>query len=1420
MSKDFNTTDVTISPYSVTVDDELNKNYKTILFVEGRAIQGQELNNMVAYFNRKLTEVLAKQGINDGSILGGSLPIVDGTTITIPDDIYVWAKGEVCHRDATTTLTITGEGNETIGCKIIRTIIEETDDAELLDPATAWQSPEGTVEPQNAGQPGAHRIKFEVVYTTTGFEYGLWHFKNGVLQNAVETPQGIVTLEMFERRERLSLGDYTAKPVRVYILPSDNDKSYATICANRYFVDGKEITRIQDERIQIPHAKEYDTVNNEPQLKAADQLEYDTNEFPIRDMSDMSMTIEATVLVNRSNTQLFDTVCTGTSTGLPPAKGSAQTYGSLFEVLEVYSMSGQTKIDYTIGSDPDDDCYKDGNNINWSHSGGSTKEPPGGTDYYVKCKIGITGVLAVRAAQTVTDEAVTINSTNTPVSLAHNDVCGTIVKKGETTYIEGTDYTIQIDLEAYENPSTLDPRLEWTPTSNATITWIGAVAPGNVTVSYTWWKHTKEGHYVARNSFSDPYNDSINTEALVTGKNTGFRNYISFNTATTEKPIDASTFTFDYNVYRPRRDLIEICRNEQFILTQGVSEEEPKFPEGHQTMLTIAKLYLPPDSPRIKVFAENCAALKQPEIHEIEARVTKLQDLIAKQVVEDDADISITRIDAEKGRTVENFVDLRPNKTALDFFFNKNSVAFGARVDIYDRYATLPFSETETYEITPNIGESTARIGNKYYTLQGTQASVTTAPLSLKQLLATRERNINPYGNFSLAGPFIKIDPQTDTWVNETIITREEASRNVIWERAEVLLNTNFFNRLFPPTALPLTPITDIAVSQNTTFNDSTTFLRTKTINIEGLCYTPLADNIFVNFDGVLVHLTPKPGTLAGTNPGTVKAKADGTWEASFTIPMDIPTGIKEVTGTETNENETRVGKATYVAAVERRITERTTIRRETIVLPIIQPPVPPPDPLGQIIVPDRQYDIKSVSFYFTAKDSSGHAVSYIRNVRDGVPTYDTIGGQDIKPSDVSISANGSTISTFTYEDVVQFEAGRAYLLAIGSDSPNYKIAVAKGGENDLIDTTRSVTSQAYTAGDMMSSSSGLSWLVHPDEDLKFCLHPMVYNSVGTLEFDNIVGDLTSFIMSANQDIRRDTRVIWEYSVNNGNTWKVFIPNEVVNLSAKENQLKLRATLESSDPYASPIIDKNITLIRRVNNTSGTVISRNINCTVGREYYKAHVCAEFSEPSGTEITGYFSTDNGLTWEPLEGTLAQQEYGEQTDHLIVDSNYTRYWWVLPFWVDKPVFAAEDFTALTTGGSLADGTYYYKISYINDEGETLPCVERSVTITGSSGAGSVEIDFGDIEDMPAQATGYKVYRSNSTNTETLKYILTGEDIPDGVWTDDGSDPDSSSDAPNAVPTAREYHNNARIRFDLISLSNPASEPRLKSFFFTLE
>lgn len=1417
MSKDFNTTDVTISPYSVTVDDELNKNYKTILFVEGRAIQGQELNNMVAYFNRKLTEVLAKQGINDGSILGGSLPIVDGATITIPDDIYVWAKGEVCHRDTTTTLTITGEGNETIGCRIIRTIIEETDDSELLDPATAWQSPEGTVEPQNAGQPGAHRIKFEVVYTTTGFEYGLWHFKNGVLQNAVETPQGIVTLEMFERRERLSLGDYTAKPVRVYILPSDNDKSYATICANRYFVDGKEITRIQDERIQIPHAKEYDTVNNEPHTRTNNIFDYKTFEFPIRDVSDMFMTIEAIVLVNRSNTQSYDTVCTGTSTGLPPAKGNAQTYGSLFDVLEVYSMSGQTKIGYTENTD----FLQDGNNINWSPSG---EEPAGGNDYYVKCRIGITGVLAIRTAQTVTDEAVTINSTNTPVSLAHNDVCNMVVKKGEVTYIEGTDYTIQIDLSAYENPSTLDPRLEWTPTSNATITWIGTTAPGSVTVSYTWWKHTKEGHYIARNSFSDPYNSAINTEELVAGKNTGYRKYISFMTATTEKPYadeDESTqFTFDYNVYRPRRDLIEICRNEQFILTQGVSEEEPKFPEGHQTMLTIAKLYLPPDSPIIKAFAENCAALKQPEIHEIEARVTKLQDLVAKQVVEDDADISITRIDAEKGRTVENFVDLRPNKTAVDFFFNKNSVAFGARIDVFDRYATLPFAETETYEITPNIGESTARIGNKFYTLQGTQTSVTTTPISLKQLLATRERNINPYGNFSLAGPFIKIDPQTDSWVNETIITREEASRNVIWERAEVLLNTNIFNNLFPPTALPMTPITDIAVSQNTTFNDSTTFLRTKTINIEGLCYTPLADNIFVSFDGVQVQLSPKPGTLAGTNPGTVKAKADGTWEALFTIPTNIPTGVKEVAGTEINGNETRVGKATYVAAVERRITERTTIRRETIVLPIIEPVRPPPDPLGQIIVPDRQYDIKSVSFFFTSKDSSQHAISYIRNVRDGMPTYDTIGGQDIKPSEITVSPNGSAISTFAYEDIVQFEAGRAYLLAIGSDSPNYNIVVAKGGENDLIEPSRSVTSQAYVQGDMMSSSSGVTWLVHPDEDLKFCLHPMVYNSVGTLEFDNIVGDLTSFIMSANQEIRKDTRITWEYSVNNGNSWKVFIPNEVISLSAKESQLKLRATLESSDPYASPIIDKNITLIRRVNSTSGTVISRNINCTVGREYYKAHVCAEFSTPSNTSITGYFSTDNGQTWEPLVGILEQQEYGEQTDLLNVDSNYKRYWWVLPFWVDKPVFAAEDFTALTTGGSLADGTYYYKISYLNDWGETLPCIERSVTITGGSGAGSVEIDFGDKDDMPAQANGYKVYRSNSTNTETLKYILTGLDIPDGVWTDDGSDIDSSSDAPNAVPTAREYHEFARLRFDLTSPGNPASEPRIKSFFFSLE
>jgi len=96
---------------------------------------------------------------------------------------------------------------------------------------------------------------------------------------------------------------------------------------------------------------------------------------------------------------------------------------------------------------------------------------------------------------------------------------------------------------------------------------------------------------------------------------------------------------------------------------------------------------------------------------------------------------------------------------------------------------------------------------------------------------------------------------------------------------------------------------------------------------------------------------------------------------------------------------------------------------------------------------------------------------------------------------------------------------------------------------------------------------------------------------------------------------------------------------------------------------------------------------------------------------------------------------------------------------------PVNAA--FSTATTGGTLAAGTYWYRVSAINSIGETLASTETSEVTTGTTS--TVTVNWGAV----AGATGYRVY-GRTTGAELLMatvgavttWIDTGAVIPAGA------------------------------------------------------
>ncbi|MGG6461399.1 DUF3383 family protein [Solilutibacter silvestris] len=80
-------------------------------------------------------------------------------------------------------------------------------------------------------------------------------------------------------------------------------------------------------------------------------------------------------------------------------------------------------------------------------------------------------------------------------------------------------------------------------------------------------------------------------------------------------------------------------------------------------------------------------------------------------------------------------------------------------------------------------------------------------------------------------------------------------------------------------------------------------------------------------------------------------------------------------------------------------------------------------------------------------------------------------------------------------------------------------------------------------------------------------------------------------------------------------------------------------------------------------------------------------------------------------------------------------------------------ANNPTTSTTGGTLAAGTYYYKITAIGASGESLGSNEVSVVATGSTSSNTITWS------AVTGATAYKIYRGTAAGTENVYYAPAG-------------------------------------------------------------
>jgi len=131
---------------------------------------------------------------------------------------------------------------------------------------------------------------------------------------------------------------------------------------------------------------------------------------------------------------------------------------------------------------------------------------------------------------------------------------------------------------------------------------------------------------------------------------------------------------------------------------------------------------------------------------------------------------------------------------------------------------------------------------------------------------------------------------------------------------------------------------------------------------------------------------------------------------------------------------------------------------------------------------------ITSVDIFFFGKDEELPVFVEIRETLNGYPTTKRLvfSRKILNPVDVSTSELGDVPTTFTFESPVYVLEGIDYAVVVGSHSPEYKVFIARMGEESLLGGK--LLDKQPMVGTLFKSSNDRAWAISPMEDMKITI--------------------------------------------------------------------------------------------------------------------------------------------------------------------------------------------------------------------------------------------------------------------------------------------------------------------------------------------
>lgn len=778
------------------------------------------------------------------------------------------------------------------------------------------------------------------------------------------------------------------------------------------------------------------------------------------------------------------------------------------------------------------------------------------------------------------------------------------------------------------------------------------------------------------------YTDSLipTTDYLLTDRKT-----ITF---LKKAPVPTRQLRITYAYYLKRTDTVCLDKSGNIVVTQGVESASALAPTPSSDLLPLANIEMVNGEPA-RIYPLACRSFTMSDIQKLEDRITNTEYQIAVSQLDSDAlDKSTNLVTDLKGSFNENFLNLsKADLSNPSFSAALYPALLGAR----------PSFQLTQYQLVNNLNSltSTSRFINHMLDADG---SITpwkaVLPYSNEVIISQTRKtgffNLQPH-NVPVRAAMIMLQPSVD---NAATLTTNKQTVVIPVLRPDLNLSGASAAQALQDAktavnSLNLDASSKVTVSnkivQSVVERTSTTerlgdiitslpFLNQQTIRVTGELFKPNANNLQIYFNNVLVREetgtspTPRPGlfkrvgsTSAGSILDSFKATLDGTIDVLFTVPAETPTGRYDIT-VKNGENEAR---ATYsgdnVIIQQNYRTTVNEVRYNLTKVSVSEQDVWDSghgarqrleqltglcigDPLAQSFSLEENRLITGIKIRFRSKStetSDNYVLVQLRNMINGYPGSDVLTQTRLSPQDITISNNGSAVTTAIFDiPFITKAQPQEYCVVLYSPSNKYEVYTATLGEKDFI-TDTTVGEQAYLNGVFFTSSNNTTWTANQNTDLTFELLAANFTSTTSIvEFTAAnATDITSFALNAKEVIPEKTSIDYYYSIDNGANYFKFDAGTVNSIPYSNpitqatvgtvGSILFKAILRGTNHITPMLGIDTITASLYRNKTIGAWVSKSVDYQ--QTYNTVSIILQRIMFSGTTIQIDISSDEGATW---------------------------------------------------------------------------------------------------------------------------------------------------------------------------------------------